>query len=95
MCALRVYINNSFYETFYEKLKKVSKKSATFSFFYKKFHKMVLLIYTLRAYINKTHFYKWTSYHSPIFLIFCKYRLYEKTIKSKEDFVKISFNIIN
>ena len=41
MYALRTKSNHLFYETFYEKLKKLSKKLVIFSFFHKKFPKIV------------------------------------------------------
>ena len=41
MCTLRAHINHQFWESFYEELKKLSKQLITFSFFDKKFLKMV------------------------------------------------------
>ena len=39
--AFRIHINHLFLETFYEKLKNLSKEMITFSFFHKKFSKIV------------------------------------------------------
>ena len=41
MCTLRTHINHLFLKTFYGELKKQSKKFITFSFFRKKFPKIV------------------------------------------------------
>ena len=54
MYAFGANNNHLFYETFYEKLKKLSKQLVTFSFFHKKVFKNDLLIYVFKAYLSKT-----------------------------------------
>ena len=41
MCVITIYINHSFLKKIYKKLKKLLKKSVTFSFFYKKISKII------------------------------------------------------